>query len=74
VGVAIISHIINERDRFDVVYELHDGHLHKQKIGEDEQLDPAPTADDITCERTASFVDRSDDGSGQQAIAGRGEQ
>lgn len=74
VGVAIISHIINERDRFDVVYELHEGHLHKQKIGEDEQLDPAPTADDIACERTASFVDTNNADSGQQAIAGRGEQ
>jgi len=34
VGVAIISHIINERDRFDVVYELHDGHFHRQEVGD----------------------------------------
>jgi len=72
VGVAIISHIINERDRFDVVYELHDGHLHRQEIGDDDDLDPAPTADDVACERTASFVDDGA-GSGQRATAGQGE-
>jgi len=33
VGVAVISHIINERDRFDVVYELHEGHLHRETVG-----------------------------------------
>jgi ABC-type multidrug transport system ATPase subunit len=27
VGIAVVSHIINERDRFDVVYELRDGCL-----------------------------------------------
>jgi ABC-2 type transport system ATP-binding protein len=51
VGVAIISHIINERDRFDVVYELHDGHLHRQVVGEDEGLNPTPTGE-ATCDRT----------------------
>jgi len=35
VGIAIISHIINERDRFDVIYELHEGHLHREVVGED---------------------------------------
>ena len=67
VGVAIISHIINERDRFDVVYELHDGHLHRQSVGDDEGLDPEPTADDVACERTASFVDGAGAGAGQRA-------
>lgn len=31
VGIAVISHIINEHDRFDVVYELRDGSLTRQK-------------------------------------------
>jgi len=70
VGVAIISHIINERDRFDVVYELHDGHLHRQEVGDDESLDPNPT-DGVACERTASFVDEAGGGSGQRASASR---
>ncbi|WP_436909818.1 ABC transporter ATP-binding protein [Halosimplex marinum] len=73
VGVAIISHIINERDRFDVVYELHDGHLHRQEIGDDEGLDPEPTDDDVACERTASFVDDAGAEGGQRATAGQGE-
>ncbi|WP_415378925.1 ATP-binding cassette domain-containing protein [Halosimplex sp. TS25] len=73
VGVAIISHIINERDRFDVVYELHDGHLHRQEIGDDEGLDLEPTDEDVGCERTASFVDGAGSGSGQRATAGEGE-
>jgi ABC-type multidrug transport system ATPase subunit len=60
VGVAIISHIINERDRFDVIYELHDGHLHRQEVGEDDTVKPEPTADGVSCERTAAFFDRDD--------------
>ena len=71
VGVAIISHIINERDRFDVVYELHEGHLHRQEIGDDDSLSSEPTDDDVACERTASFIDDSGAGSGQRAIAGQ---
>jgi ABC-2 type transport system ATP-binding protein len=67
VGVAIISHIINERDRFDVVYELHDGHLHREEVGADDGTNPEPTADAVSCERTASFVDRT--GSGAAATA-----
>ncbi|MDS0478598.1 ABC transporter ATP-binding protein [Natrinema sp. 1APR25-10V2] len=68
VGVAIISHIINERDRFDVIYELHDGHLHRQEIGEDVTVNPEPTADGVSCERTATFFDRDEAaGSGQRA-------
>ena len=51
VGVAIISHIINERDRFDVVYELHDGHLHRETVGAEDDLDPEPTDDDADCAR-----------------------
>jgi ABC-2 type transport system ATP-binding protein len=74
VGVAIISHIINERDRFDIVYELHEGHLHKQRIDEDDEMDTKPTDDNVACERTASFVDRSDAESSQQAIADRVEE
>ncbi|QLG51016.1 ABC transporter ATP-binding protein [Natrinema halophilum] len=69
VGVAIISHIINERDRFDVIYELHDGHLHRQEVGEDVAVNPAPTADGISCERTAAFLDRDEAaGAGQCAV------
>ncbi|WP_302080759.1 ABC transporter ATP-binding protein [Salinibaculum rarum] len=71
VGVAIISHIINERDRFDVVYELHDGHLHRQEIGDGDGMDPEPTAEGVACERTASFVDGTDAGSGQRTTAGQ---
>lgn len=73
VGVAIISHIINERDRFDVVYELHEGHLHRQEIGDDDSLSSEPTDDDVACERTASFIDEAGAGSGQRATAGQEE-
>ncbi|MCD2201310.1 ABC transporter ATP-binding protein [Halobacterium sp. KA-4] len=73
VGVAIISHIINERDRFDVVYELHEGHLHRQEIGDDDGLSSEPTDDDVACERTASFIDEAGAGSGQRATAGQEE-
>jgi len=65
VGVAVISHIITERDRFDVVYELHDGHLHRQEVGDDEEPAAEPTADDVDCDRidatleTANGHDRS---------------
>ncbi|MHB9286930.1 ABC transporter ATP-binding protein [Halobacteriales archaeon Cl-PHB] len=72
VGVAIISHIINERDRFDVVYELHEGHLHRQDVAEDDAPDPDPTADGVTCERTAAFVDGASAGTGQRATGGEG--
>ncbi|WP_137285868.1 ABC transporter ATP-binding protein [Halorussus salinisoli] len=69
VGVAIISHIINERDRFDVIYELHEGHLHRQEVGEDETANPEPTADGVSCERTAAFFDRGGTaGDGQRAV------
>ncbi|WP_336327574.1 ABC transporter ATP-binding protein [Halovenus sp. HT40] len=61
VGIAIISHIINERDRFDVIYELHDGHLHRQEVGADDTVNPEPTADGVSCERTAAFFDRAVD-------------
>lgn len=69
VGVAIISHIINERDRFDVIYELHDGHLHRQEIGEDETVNPEPTADGVSCERTAAFFDRDETAGAGQRVA-----
>lgn len=73
VGIAIISHIINERDRFDVIYELHDGHLHRQEIGEDETVNPEPTADGASCERTAAFFDRDETaGDGQRAATTEG--
>lgn len=39
VGIAIISHILNERDRFDVVYEIHDGHLHRETVSGDSESD-----------------------------------
>lgn len=68
VGIAIISHIINECDRFDVIYELHDGHLHRQEIGEDETVNSEPTSDSASCERTAAFFDRAETaGDGQRA-------
>lgn len=53
----------------DVVYELHDGHLHRQDIGADGDLDPEPTAEDTACERTDSFVDAKA-GTGQRAATG----
>lgn len=50
VGVAIISHIINERDRFDVIYELHDGHLHREVVDEDDSPEATPTEESIDCD------------------------
>ncbi len=69
VGVAIISHIINERDRFDVIYELHNGHLHRQEIGEDETVNPEPTADDVSCTRNEIYFDRDDTAGASQRTA-----
>lgn len=51
VGVAIISHIINERDRFDVIYELHDGHLHREVVDDEDGPETTPTEDRIECEQ-----------------------
>lgn len=31
VGILVISHLINDRDRFDAVYELKDGLLHREE-------------------------------------------
>jgi ABC-2 type transport system ATP-binding protein len=53
VGVAIISHIISERDRFDVVYELHEGHLHRETVDGREETEPEPTAEGVDCEQTS---------------------
>jgi ABC-2 type transport system ATP-binding protein len=54
VGVAIISHIINERDRFDIIYELHKGHLHREPVGEDTESTTNPTEQRIECERQST--------------------
>jgi ABC-2 type transport system ATP-binding protein len=54
VGVAIISHIINERDRFDTIYELHEGHLHREPVGEDTESTTNPTEQRIECERQST--------------------
>lgn len=35
-AVAIISHILNERERFDRIYELRDGELHQERQQEDQ--------------------------------------
>ncbi|MCD2200697.1 ABC transporter ATP-binding protein [Halobacterium sp. KA-4] len=51
VGIAIISHIINERDRFDVIYELHDGHLHREVVDEEGGPASTPTEEKIDCEQ-----------------------
>ena len=51
VGIAIISHIINERDRFDVIYELHDGHLHREVVDRDDGPATTPTGEGIDCEK-----------------------
>jgi len=32
VAVAVISHLVNERERFDRIYELRDGRLHEQEV------------------------------------------
>jgi ABC-type multidrug transport system ATPase subunit len=37
VGIAVISHIINEHDRFDVVYKLRDGGLTRKTNEQDNQ-------------------------------------
>lgn len=37
VGIAVISHIITEHDRFDIVYELRDGSLTRQKKESDDR-------------------------------------
>ncbi|WP_276256741.1 ABC transporter ATP-binding protein [Halomontanus rarus] len=47
VGIAIISHIINEHDRFDVVYELRDGGL-IQPTTEPEDSGTVPQSDPTT--------------------------
>jgi ABC-2 type transport system ATP-binding protein len=54
VAVAIISHIINERDRFDIIYELHDGHLHREVVDEDGGPASTPTEEEIDCEQPES--------------------
>jgi len=51
VGVAVISHIISERDRFDVIYELHDGHLHREVVDEKGGSASTPTEPEIDCEQ-----------------------
>ena len=51
VGVAIISHIINERDRFDIIFELHDGHLHREVVDKEESPESEPTQSDVDCDR-----------------------
>lgn len=68
VGVAIISHIINERDRFDVIYELHSGHLHRQEAGDDGSMNPDPTADGVACDRTTADSDRAKPASTDQPV------
>lgn len=52
IAIAIISHIINERDRFDVLYQLHDGHLHREEISEDANPKATPSLKDIDCEQS----------------------
>lgn len=42
-AIAIISHLINERDRFDRIYELLDGRLHEETGSEV----PSPAAEGI---------------------------
>lgn len=74
VGVAIISHIINERDRFDVVYELHEGHLHRQEVGESGIVRAEPTSDDVTCRRTADFFDGSETSGDHRAANPEGDE
>jgi ABC-2 type transport system ATP-binding protein len=36
-AVAIISHILNERERFDRIYELRDGTLHREEPQQEDQ-------------------------------------
>jgi ABC-2 type transport system ATP-binding protein len=36
-AVAIISHILNERERFDRIYELRDGELHQEESQQEDQ-------------------------------------
>jgi ABC-type multidrug transport system ATPase subunit len=50
VGIAIISHIISERERFDIIYELHDGHLHREVVDDDDNPEATPTEDDVDCD------------------------
>jgi ABC-2 type transport system ATP-binding protein len=35
-AIAVISHLINERERFDHIYELQDGELHRDDSGQNE--------------------------------------
>jgi ABC-2 type transport system ATP-binding protein len=35
-AIAVISHILNERERFDHIYELRDGELHQDEISQQE--------------------------------------
>ncbi|WP_435120063.1 ABC transporter ATP-binding protein [Halolamina sp. C58] len=52
IGIAIISHIINERDRFDIIYELHEGHLHREVVGEDDESGATPSEEGSDSEHT----------------------
>ena len=58
VGIAIISHIISERDRFDVVYELHDGHLHREVVEEADAPESEPTEASVDCDRKEMRADQ----------------
>jgi ABC-type multidrug transport system ATPase subunit len=51
VAIAIISHIISERDRFDVIFELHEGHLHREVVDEDDEPESRPTESETDCDR-----------------------
>lgn len=39
--IVIISHLINERERFDRIYELRDGRLHRQRQSEETGTTPS---------------------------------
>ena len=68
VGVAIISHIISERDRFDVIYKLHRGHLHRVEADDGETVTMEPTADGVSCDRTAADSHREQAASSDQHV------
>lgn len=56
VGIAVISHIINEHDRFDVVYELRDGTLTRKHIDEDRAASVSDQAGVPAAERDGASV------------------
>ena len=69
VGIAVISHIINEHDRFDVVYELRDGSLTRHANERDDR--PAGSQPDSTTESVVERTGTSNTARPSATVSGR---